>query len=251
MRVMWENLSMPDERETSRLCSGQVFQSNINRLHHLVEWVNPGVAAVYKEGHTDSLREKRVGSLVLKAEINRGQYSNLPPDVTGVWLRKITLLDINGYARLNMHTPMKSKTRIRPDLLAFFLHLCSNTNTSAYTNDLLDTYLYANDMTNVGTATATMYNMIGNQNVTNTEVSVGIGRLFADSISSLVDVACESIMQVAVHRSDEDLLLRVARIKNHTRIGASLSDVGSINLMELNSIGLTFARRHENPFTLD
>ena len=150
----------------SKLCSSRVF-SPIGSQHSLrkfLKWVQPGVAAVYKGNDHDGLVDSRVGTIVMRASVNRGQFRNMPPELTGTWLRHIYLCDEEGMARVSMYVPMKSMNIIRPDVLILFLHMCSNTTIAPLVNAATSyighthNYLVTTDNTTPGTGAAFMFN---------------------------------------------------------------------------------------------
>jgi hypothetical protein len=231
----------PSLIEASKLCSSTVFSSigTLNRLHKFLKWVQPGVAAVYKGNEHDSLVDRRVGTIVMRASVNRGQFRNMPPELTGTWLRHIYLCDEEGMARVSMYVPMKSMNIIRPDVLILFLHMCSNTAiaplVNAATSYIGHTHNYlvtTDDNTTPGTGAAFMFN----QDATNT-VTMDISRLFYESVAGLVDLVCESIMSLVVKKPDVELFRRVARIKNRARLFEPYSN---LPFEDLDTIGLTF-----------
>ena len=86
------------------------------------------------------------------------------------------------------------------------------------------------------------------------ECTVTIGRLFRESLCSLVDVACDTLisMYASMNLNNEmlDVFRAVARIKNHTRVGMSLAEVSGVNIAELRSIGMIFGERHQKVITV-
>ena len=231
----------PSLIEASRLCSSRVFSSigTLNRLHKFLKWVQPGVAAVYKGNDHDSLVDRRVGTIVMRASVNRGQFRNMPPELTGTWLRHIYLCDEEGMGRVSMYLPMKSMKIIRPDVLILFLHMCSNTTLAPLVNAATsyvgqaNNYLVTPDSTTNGTGTAFRFN----QDVTTNTVNMDITRLFYESVAGLVDLVCESILSLVVKKPDAELFRRVARIKNHARMFEPYSN---FPFDELDTIGLSF-----------
>jgi len=233
-------VEQPSLIEASRLCSSRVFSAigSLNRLHKFLKWVQPGVAAVYKGNDHDSLVDRRVGTIVMRASVNRGQFRNMPPELTGTWLRHIYLCDEEGMGRVSMYVPMKSMKIIRPDVLVLFLHMCSNATIAPLVNAATSyigqthNYLVTPDSTTPGTGAAFMFN----QDVTNT-VNMDISRLFYESVAGLVDLVCESIMSLVVEKPDAELFRRVVRIKNRARLFGHYSN---LPFEGLDTIGLTF-----------
>jgi len=231
----------PSLIEASKLCSSTVFSSigSLNRLHKFLKWVQPGVAAVYKGNDNDSLVDRRVGTIVMRASVNRGQFRNMPPELTGTWLRHIYLCDEEGMGRVSMYVPMKSMKIIRPDVLILFLHMCSNTTLAPLVNAATsyvgqaNNYLVTPDSTTTGTGTAFMFN----QDVTTNTVNMDITRLFYESVAGLVDLVCESIMSLVVENPDVELFRRVVRIKNRARL---FEPYNNLPFEDLDTIGLTF-----------
>lgn len=238
MKVYGLPKEAPSLIEASRLCSIKVFPSIGSRTSPLLKWVQPGVAAVYKGNDHDSLVDRRVGTIVMRASVNRGQFRNMPPELTGTWLRHIYLCDEEGMGRVSMYLPMTSMKIIRPDVLILFLHMCSNTTLAPLVNAVTsyvgqaNNYLVTPDSTTTGTGTAFMFN----QDVTTNTVNMDITRLFYESVAGLVDLVCESILSLVVKKPDAELFRRVARIKNHAR----LFEPYSIPFEELDTIGLSF-----------
>lgn len=241
MKIIGLPKETPSLIEASKLCSSTVFSSitSLNRLHKFLKWVQPGVAAVYKGNDHDSLVDRRVGTIVMRASVNRGQFSNMPPELTGTWLRHIYLCDEEGMARVSMHVPMKSMKIIRPDVLILFLHMCSNATIAPLVNAATSyigqarNYLDTPDNTTPGTGAA----LIFNEDVTNNTVTMDISRLFYESVAGLVDLVCESIMSLVVEKPDAEVLRRVARIKNHARL---FEPYRNFPFEDLDTIGLTF-----------
>ena len=240
MKIIGLPKETPSLIEASKLCSSRVFSpiGALNRLHKFLKWVQPGVAAVYKGNEHDSLVDRRVGTIVMRASVNRGQFRNMPPELTGTWLRHIYLCDKEGMGRASMYVPMKSMKIIRPDVLVLFLHMCSNTTLAPLVNAATSyighthNYLVTPDNTTPGTGAAFMFN----QNVTNT-VTMGISRLFYESVAGLVDFVCESIMSLVAEKPDAELFRRVVRIKNRARMFEHYSN---LPFEDLETIGLTF-----------
>ncbi len=240
MKIINLPVEQPSLIEASRLCSSRVFSAigSLNRLHKLLKWVQPGVAAVYKGNDHDSLVDRRVGTIVMRASVNRGQFRNMPPELTGTWLRHIYLCDEEGMGRVSMYVPMKSMRIIRPDVLILFLHMCSNTTIAPLVNAATSyigqthNYLVTPDNTTPGTGAAFMFN----QDATNT-VTMDISRLFYKSVAGLVDLVCESIMSLVVEKPDAELFRRVVRIKNRARLFEPYSN---LPFEDLDTIGLTF-----------
>ena len=203
-----------------------------------MKWAQPGVAAVYKGNDHDSLVDRRVGTIVMRASVNRGQFRNMPPEITGTWLRHIYLCDEEGMTRASMYVPMKSMKIIRPDVLILFLHMCSNTtiaplvNAATSYNGQPHNYLVTPDSTTPGTEAVFMFN----QDATNT-VTMDISRLFYESVAGLVDLVCESIMSLVVEKPDAELFRRVVRIKNRARLFEPYSN---FPFEDLDTIGLAF-----------
>ena len=164
MKVYGLPKEAPSLIEASRLCSYRVFSPIGSRRSPLLKWVQPGVAAVYKGNDHDSLVERRVGTIVMRASVNRGQFRNMPPELTGTWLRHIYLCDEEGMGRVSMYLPMKSMKIIRPDVLILFLHMCSNTTLAPLVNvatsyvGQANNYMVTQDSTTNGTGTAFMFN---------------------------------------------------------------------------------------------
>lgn len=248
MKIIGLPKEPPSLIEASKLCSSTVFSpiGSLNRLHKFLKWVRPGVAAVYKGNDHDSLVDRRVGTIVMRASVNRGQFRNMPPELTGTWLRHIYLCDEEGMGRVSMYVPMKSMKIIRPDVLILFLHMCSNTTIAPLVNAARSyigqthNYLVTPDSTTPGTGTAFMFN----QNTTNT-VNMDISRLFYESVAGLVDLVCESIMSLVVKKPDADLFRRVARIKNRARMFEPYSN---LPFDDLDTIGLTFNSSYHYTF---
>ena len=240
MKIIGLPKEEPSLIEASKLCSSTVFSSigTLNRLHKFLKWVQPGVAAVYKGNDHDSLVERRVGTIVMRASVNRGQFRNMPPELTGTWLRHIYLCDEEGMGRVSMYLPMKSMKIIRPDVLILFLHMCSNTTLAPLVNAAMsyvgqaNNYLVTTDSTTTGTGTAFMFN----QNTTNT-VNMDITTLFYESVAGLVDLVCESILSLVVKKPDAELFRRVVRIKNRARL---FEPYRNFPFEDLETIGLTF-----------
>lgn len=240
MKIIGLPKEAPSLIEASRLCSSRVFSSigSLNRLHKFLKWVQPGVAAVYKGNEHDSLVDRRVGTIVMRASVNRGQFRNMPPELTGTWLRHIYLCDEEGMGRVSMYVPMKSMKIIRPDVLILFLHMCSNTTLAPLVNAATSyigqthNYLVTPDNTTPGTGAAFMFN----QDATNT-VTMDISRLFYESVAGLVDLVCESIMSLVVEKPDAELLRRVVRIKSRARM---FEPYHNLPFEDLDTIGLTF-----------
>lgn len=240
MKIIGLPKETPSLIEASKLCSSTVFSSigSLNRLHKFLKWVQPGVAAVYKGNDHDSLVDCRVGTIVMRASVNRGQFRNMPPELTGTWLRHIYLCDEEGMGRVSMYVPMKSMKIIRPDVLILFLHMCSNTTLAPLVNAVTSyigqthNYLVTPDITTTGTGADLMFN----QDATNT-VTMDISRLFYESVAGLVDLVCESIMSLAVEKSDAELLRRVVRIRSRARL---FEPYRNLPFEDLDTIGLTF-----------
>lgn len=247
MKVYGLPKEKPSLIEASRLCSSRVFSSigSLNRLHKFLKWVQPGVAAVYKGNEHDSLVDRRVGTIVMRASVNRGQFRNMPPELTGTWLRHIYLCDEEGMARVSLHVPMKSMKIIRPDVLILYLHMCSNNTLvpliNAATSYIGQThnYLFTADNTTPGTG-----NYFPDHNMTNT-VTMDITRLFYESVAGLVDLVCESIMSLVVEKPDAELFRRVARIKGRARMFEPYSN---LPFEDLDTIGLTFNSSYHYTF---
>ena len=243
MKVYGLPKEAPSLIEASRLCSYRVFSPigimNLHTLHKFLKWVQPGVAAVYKGNEHDSLVDRRVGTIVMRASVNRGQFRNMPTELTGTWLRHLYLCDEEGMARVSMHVPMKSMKIIRPDALILFLHMCSNTTLAPLVNAATsyvgqaNNYLVTPDSTTTGTGTAFMFN----QDVTTNTVNMDISRLFYESVAELVDLVCESILSLVVKKPDAELFRRVARIKNRARL---FEPYHNFPFEELDTIGLSF-----------
>lgn len=249
MKIIGLPKEPPSLIEASKLCSSTVFSSigSLNRLHKFLKWVQPGVAAVYKGNDHDSLVDRRVGTIVMRASVNRGQFRNMPPELTGTWLRHIYLCDEEGMGRVSMYVPMKSMKIIRPDVLILFLHMCSNATIAPLVNAATSyigqthNYLVTPDNTTPGTGAAFMFN----QDATNNTVNMDISRLFYESVAGLVDLVCESIMSMVVDKPDVELLRRLARIKGRVRMFEPYSN---LPFEDLDTIGLTFNSSYHYTF---
>lgn len=247
MKIIGLPKETPSLIEASKLCSSTVFSSigTLNRLHKFLKWVQPGVAAVYKGNEHDSLVDRRVGTIVMRASVNRGQFRNMPRELTGTWLRHIYLCDEEGMGRVSMYVPMKSMKIIRPDVLILFLHMCSNTTLAPLVNAATSyightaNYIYVTDNTTPGIG-----NCFPDDNMTNT-VNMDITRLFYESVAGLVDLVCESIMSLTTEKPDVELFRRVVRIKNHARM---FEPYRNLPFEDLDSIGLTFNSAYRYTF---
>ena len=210
-----------------------IFWSGGSKFHRLVEWVNPGMAAVYKRRFTDSLPGNRLGSIAVRAVANRCQYRNLSSEICGKWLRRLCLLDTDGRVRLIMHTPMVGTLNLRAEPFARFLHLCSD---MSLVQTISSTQPYCDIQSSVTTDNTIMHYL--NAETYNSAITVttmDCARLLLNSLAEMISMVCDSVMHLAIEHSDKRLLQQIARINSHCKIGASYGRM--LNIEELNSIG--------------
>ena len=202
------------------------------------QWIRPGVAAINKQN-----REDRLGWLVTKAVTNGGQFSNMPPSLTGTWLRKIYLCDINGYAILSLHIPLiqKNATHVLHitalAVIANMLHDSKTVHLVSSLNDRLQLEQpYTTSCTTWDTNDDFTHGVI--LDMTNaTTVNVSLARLYFDAIASVIGSVCDILMQ---NCRDPKLLHRIACIRSRSYSYSTRKAWEWLSANELQSIGIRF-----------
>lgn len=226
--------------EYSRLCSGILCpRSEFGAMLRgkQFQWIRPGVAAIYKNNHGEQL-----GWLVTKAVTNGGQFYNMPSNLTGTWLRKIYLCDINGYAILSLHIPLSPNNATHVlnitslAVIANMLHDRATVHLVASMNERLQ--LEPEYTTYATWGTDDVFVDDGIVNMThNTSINVSLARLYFDAVATMIGSVCDILIQKC---RDPNLLHRIAsiRARSHSYSTRKMWEWLSVN--ELQSIGIKF-----------